>query len=130
MNLKYPTAILELTAYNLFLSALMNPSDKAHQSLFDRMRNPQPGDLVVERSTIGFAHGNGTRCGVLLRKVQEPMHTAEAWKEAGGADGEKIPEWTAWYIRLVFDDGREFRWTNADFIAIPQEVWNWWQPHS
>jgi hypothetical protein len=118
--------LLETTAYNLYLAALLNPRDDAHISLNRRMRDPQPGDVVVERSTLGFKRGDGTRCGVLLRKTSEPIYTPEQWKEMGGADGEKIPEQVVWYIRLDFDDGREFRWSNADFIAIPRDVWNWW----
>ena len=117
--------LLETTAYNLYLAALLNPRDDAHVSLHRRMHDPQPGDVVVERSTLGFKRGDGTRCGVLLRKERVPTHTPDEWKAMGGGD-EEIPTQLAWVIRLDFDDGREFRWTNADFIAIPPEVWNWW----
>jgi hypothetical protein len=117
--------LLEKTAYNLYLAALLNPCDEAHTSLFRRMKDPQPGDVVVEWSTLGFKRGDGTRCGVLLRKERGPTHTLEDWKAMGGGD-EEIPTQLVWVIRLDFDDGREFRWSNAAFIAIPTEVWNWW----
>lgn len=83
-----------------------------------RMRSPKDGDLVMETSTY---YGRGSyppemRIGRLVRSAREPV--GMEWDEA--EDGPKPTE-RVFYIKGL--DGVEHRWTNADFIAIPEDGW-------
>ena len=102
-----------------------------------RMKQPQPGDLVMEKSTAFMRQRNATNewaitrdghirsecgIGILLRTAIEPFprEDGDEWDEV--ADG-PWPTEKVWYIRRL-DDCSEFRWTNADFICIlPVEGW-------
>lgn len=62
-------------------------------------RHPKVGDFVMEISTIAFRAMDAGRVGKLLR-VHE------------GRNGK------TWTLRML--DGRQQRWNNADFIALPE----------
>ncbi len=116
--------LVETLAYNLYMVVLGSQAPWAKQ-LYERMLRPEPGDLVLELSTIHFddaphlvaKYGDkrGKRLGVLLRVTREPICAPDAWDEP-----DAIPEETVTYLRLP--DGREFRWVNASFIAVPTEI--------
>jgi hypothetical protein len=120
--------LLEVSAYRLYLSCLGNTAPDA-RVLYGRMINPQVGDVVMEISTIHhdgqrprYESRTGDRIGTLMRIESEPMHTPEQWAEGGYGD-EPIPTERAWYLRLL--DGREYRWVNASFIALPSDLDCW-----
>jgi hypothetical protein len=113
--------LVQSLAYNLYLSTLVgNPAPRTRE-IGDRMRAPQVGDLVLEISTIYYADRVAERIGRLVRTEREPMYTAKEWYEDNEADAdEPIPDERVWYIALP--DGREYRWTNAAFIAVPTNI--------
>lgn len=111
--------LVEITAYNLHGACLVgNPAPKV-AAMYERMKSPQVGDLVLEISTIWDPERVGTRLGRLLRHVREPVYTPEEWGANGGGD-DPIPTESIWYIELA--DGREYRWHNASFIAVFTEI--------
>jgi hypothetical protein len=102
------------------------------QEVGDRIRHPQPGDVVLETST--FYHWArkpdgepGPALGVLLRKVQEPIMSREQFDKLH-ADGdyynepdetyESLPTELIWYIEPLDGAVPEYRWHNADFIGL------------
>jgi hypothetical protein len=116
--------LAEVTAYNLYLATLVGSPAPRVRDLGERMRSPRPGDLVLETSTV-YREGDhyesliGCRLGRLLRRPRENVYTDAEWVEQGGKPDEPIPTEQVWYIELA--DGREYKWVNADFIAIPEE---------
>ena len=104
-------AILTRTASLAHSLAIgITPHQKAVRRGLD---DTQPGDVVLEITTIGGRHEDGSpadahRLGILRRVAQEPLCEE---------DGEVYGHETAWHIELP--DGREFRWVNAQFIRLP-----------
>jgi len=115
-------SLLCISAYNHYLSTLVgNPAPTVRAAL-DKMSHPQPGDWVIETSTIWDRARDRDRFGRLLRTAAEPMWTPEQWAEGGGG-ADPIPLERIFYIRTA--DGREYRWRNASFIAIPDGIRAW-----
>lgn len=119
--------LLHVLAYRLYLSTLVGSPAPNVRQLGDRMTQPVPGDLVMEISTIyhdgsnpKFPDRTAERMGILLRDARELVCTPEEWTEQGGEQGEPIPNQRVFYLALP--DGREYRWHNANFIAIPQRI--------
>lgn len=110
--------LLEITAYNAYTVSITGLSGNL-RALNGRMREPKPGDWVVEMSTIYYEDRNGTRFGTLVRVADEPVYPEEQRAELGFGPDEPMPTERVWYVRLL--DGREFRWTNASFLAVPAE---------
>ena len=102
-------------AYGAVLVGNPAPVTKA---LYERMKDAQIGDLVVEISTLHASQVAVDAVGILESAVYEPAF--DDWDE--DKEGEPCPKETAWYLRTL--DGREFRWTNARFIAVPWETWS------
>lgn len=96
------------------------------ERMSSRLRDPQPGDLVVETSTIGFSGDNDRAIkglGILLAKRDEWWHTDEEWAR-GVADGEWGPTDQrsidrAWYVQYGSAAVDICRWTNCSFTTIP-----------
>lgn len=91
-----------------------------------RLRDPQPGDLVVETSTIGLSGDNDRAIkglGILLAKRDEWWHTDEEWAQRL-ADGDwgpadQRPADRAWYVQYGSAAVDVCRWTNCSFTAVP-----------
>lgn len=114
-----PKQLAIVSAYNLWLSSL-NVTPYLHR-VFQFMSNPKPGQLVMEISTIYCRDRDDTRLGRLLKTSMEPMYTREEARNHGYDDDEPIPEKNYWYIDLIFDKHRTFKWSNARFIAVPED---------
>lgn len=111
-------ALLKSTAYNLWQASLCE-GPQLIRDLFQELRNPQPGDLVMETTTHRMKNRDPLEgIGRLVSITREPTCSPEAWKESGAEEGEPIPTERVWTIELIFDAGRQFRWRNADFIKI------------
>lgn len=132
MNHEQTVRLIETLAYNLYRNTLIGNAPPNIQEAHDDLTHPKPGDLVVEISTI---YNQGARgrdgmeprglCGIgrLVRKCSEPFCSMQEWIDVhGGEEAEPIPEEHVWYILLEFDDGREYRWTNAVFIKVPEGI--------
>jgi hypothetical protein len=114
------------------------------QRMSERMRDPQPGDLVVETSrTIWGRRGLEIEgFGILLAHREEWNETDEEWAaviEQERAEHEKflrgpysVPgdadePWEpderitdhAWYVQYGPAEGDVCRWVNCEFMAIP-----------
>lgn len=63
--------------------------------------------------------------GTLLSITREPTSTRAEWIEAGGEEEGEIPTHQIYTIRLDYDDGREFRWSNASFIKVKTDRINY-----
>ena len=115
--------LIEVANYNLYVSALSCVTPK-QASLYREMRRPMVGDLVMESTTIYHKNRNPIECvGTLISTGMAPYFaTREEATAAGRYEDESIPERLVWDIRLDFDGGRMFRWENADFIKIKQEL--------
>ncbi len=111
-------SLLKGAAYQTWRATLC-AGPQSIRELFEELRNPKPGDLVMETTTHGMKKRDPLEgIGRLVSVMQEPMYTQEAWKEAGYDEGEPIPTERIWIIELIFDDGRQFRWRNAQFIKV------------
>jgi len=114
-------AIRNIT-YNAHGATLIGPEIPVVQRLGNRMNDIKIGDLIVEISTIWMQQRSDLDgLGYLIRIEQEPVDfgpRAEPWDEK--EEGQPHPTERCTYIKTL--DGREFRWTNASFIAAPIEL--------
>lgn len=93
------------------------------RDLFEELRHPKPGDLVMEVTTHMMKSRDPKEgIGTLVRVTREPMFTREKATEAGYGEDEEIPTEEIVTITLDFDDGREFRWRNASFIKVKTDL--------
>lgn len=110
--------LLKGCAYELWRASLC-AGPQSIRDLFNELKDPKPGDLVMETTTHQMPKRDPLEgIGRLVSITREPLYTPEAWKEAGAEEGEPIPTERVWTIALIFDDGRLFRWRNADFIKV------------
>lgn len=91
--------------------------------MYARLRDPRPGDLVVEMSAeLRDARHRISALGILLERRVEWYDTDERWAEiiADDPDGwdERRTD-TAWYIQYGPDAGDVVRWTNCSFEVVP-----------
>lgn len=92
----------------------------------ERLRNPQPGDLVVEMSAM-YGPGNISRAiqglGILIVDREEWWHTDEEWSVELAAEHygpeDARPADHAWYIQYGPAAIDVCRWTNCSFTTIP-----------
>ena len=80
-----------------------------------------PGDLVMERTTVGDKDHDDRRIGWLVKEGREPLHTDEEWEQAL-ANGDYSPDEARpteqiYHIRTL--TGQTVRWGNARFIRLP-----------
>lgn len=135
---------LAILGYSIYTTTMVGDPAPFVRRLAERMRAPRPGDLVLETSTV-FRLDRGdwdsAALGYFLREADEPACTREEW------DAEQAEE-AAWcaehhpgepfepepyepriervqYLQRL-DDGGEFRWHNAEFIALPTTLPRAW----
>lgn len=116
--------LIEINAYGVYTGMLGNFSAFA-KSLYERIKAPQIGDLVLEISTLRHASHDGNRLGQLLRDVREPVFTQVQIDEFAANGEDTTDPYFSQTERIVYIqtlDGREFRWHNADFIAVADDL--------
>lgn len=95
------------------------------RAYFERASHPRPGDLVVETSSFGLRIRDDREphvcVGTLLREVDEVL-TYDSEEGDEGGDPETYVERAVYIQPLAYPEGHEFRWTNADFAAIPRTL--------
>jgi hypothetical protein len=91
---------LVINIYQGYSNAL-NPSNSGIRA-WKYYKNPAVGDMVMEITTIGVPKYNKDRIGILKSVDRSGMRE---------------------YIIETLD-GREFSWTNCDFIKVPQKLWD------
>ena len=106
-------------AYELW-SATLCAGPQHIRDLFNELKDPRPGDLVMEITTHFMQSRDPLEgIGTLVAVGQAPYYaTREEARAAGLEDDEPIPTRQVWDITLDFDDGRLFRWENAIFIKV------------
>lgn len=95
--------LLKLVAVSAY-TAWKNTRDSncpATRHYYQRMGHPEVGDLVLETSSFGSAPID--QIGRLLAIEPDPL-----WPED-------------WSYRIQTLDNREYTWTNAQFIVIPED---------
>jgi hypothetical protein len=118
--------LLRVSAYELYRATLVGDPCEYVRMLGEELRNPRPGDLVLETSTFWMKNRDPLEgIGRLLRIELEPIVLKEQAEEYGYTDGEEIPKHRVFYVALEFDDGREYRWHNASFIKVSSEARRW-----
>jgi hypothetical protein len=137
---------LVVLARNLQLGTMLSNPGTAGHRMYQRMKNPQVGDLVVEESTLGMSLRKTDRegeawCrgfGILLGSRMEWATTDEEWaaelEEEDPIHTEDyyngdstVSERTAqmgWYVQYgPSPELNVSRWWNCEFLAIPIDPW-------
>ena len=104
-----PANAIRAATHAAYMMSIAHPGSH-YQEMGERMRNPVPGDLVVEISTVYFRTDASDAVGELLREVREPYPDQEPGEDAT----ERVV-----YIKAF--DGAEIRWVNCQFVAVPPE---------
>jgi hypothetical protein len=113
--------LLAVNAHQAYLLSLGgNPSGRQRDTC-EAMRNPKPGDVVLEISTFYRRSIEERNCvGVLDRIAMEEVDFPGDTREEILAQFDGVwPTERVWYLRGY--DGNEHRWTNAAFIAVIEE---------
>jgi hypothetical protein len=90
-------------ARGIWSLVLRGDQTQRDEALFQRMRHPQPGDLVVELST-----------GRQVRRNTE--HAAQAVGFLVAVEGESYQR--RYHVR-PYAGGEVLSWDNAEFVAVP-----------
>lgn len=111
---KILTEVLDLLAVNAYVAwsnVLSGCNSNAQNHYFEQMENPENGDLVLEITSMGRAESID-RIGRLISTQRVPI---AGWED----EDEPAPTEQTWTIKTL--DGREFTWSNANFIVIPED---------
>lgn len=100
--------ILVINAYKLWGATLTANRAPSNEALYQLLRHPQPGDMVLE---VTNRRAGIAGIGTLLKVTKEPP---DGWDEK--EQGEPAPLCEYWYIRDL--NGNEQRWFNCDFIRV------------
>jgi len=90
--------------------------------MYERIKNPQVGDLVVETSRRRGGNSH-MALGILLERRQEWWSTDEDWERSKReddalTDADRSTD-DAWYIQYGSGAHDVCRWTNCMFIMVP-----------
>jgi hypothetical protein len=114
--------IIRTVTYNAYIATLVGSAPPCTLKFNEFLRKPEFGQWVMETTTVGMGNRSDLDgVGILLRITQEPVVFSDpdfAWDEE--VEGQPHPTEACTYIRTI--DGREFRWTNASFIAVPTKL--------
>lgn len=120
-------ALIAMARHLQTASLVGNPAPVV-QRIYERIKNPQLGDLVVEASTGVRTRDLDTRTkafGILIEHRDEWWETDAEWEalraEDGGLTEEDRMVDHAWYVQYGNDPGDVCRWVNCDFLAIPTD---------
>lgn len=116
--------LIACAGYAAYRNAMVgNPAPRVADYLA-RVDNPQPGDLVLEVTTIHRVPWKHAGLGWLLRIAREPVWTPETWaEEEGDRPYSECPTQKVWYIDPLDPNVKEtpYRWEDAEFVTIPNE---------
>ena len=112
VNLATLATILRCAAYSAYTLTL---TGSAPRGVFEWFKKVEPGQMVIETSTIFHRSCDQHGIGLLVKKTREPF--------PGDYGDEEPPLEDCWYIKCL--DGVVYRWTNADFVRVPESVSPW-----
>lgn len=101
--------LLAVAGYELYRSVLSGGGGSLREKLRERMMKPQPGDVVLEVSTLAGIRRDRwdpDRIGRLVRTEKEDPEAREPDR---------------WVVTPLHDPEREQGWQNATFIALPDK---------
>lgn len=103
---------------NAWSAVLMASGSLQGNRMYEWMRNPKPGQLVF--GSTGWLGNPPINCvGYLKLRTREPI----TWQdETGLTEEDRKQTEEVWYIKTL--DGRDMRWTNEVFYAVPDSNWN------
>ncbi len=107
--------VLRCAAYSAYTLALNGDSPP---SAFQWFKRVEPGQMVLETSTMFQRSRDRHGVGWLVKKTREPYPVGDDWDA-----NEPVPLEDCWYIECL--DGVIYRWTNADFVRVPETVSPW-----
>lgn len=139
---------VRILTQHLYSATLVGHPAPVVQHMYDWMKHPRPGDLVVETSTAYYpvertrdrfpGQWPFERMGYLIEVRQELAHTDEewaAWQEKTrqdninvgidpefGLDDPREIEPAAWYIQYGPFPDAVCRWVNCSFLAVPTDI--------
>lgn len=108
-------SVLEANAYAVSGLAF-GPTDK-NRRWYEYIYNPQPGDLVLEVSTIGADRAKGKRFGRLV-KIEREFVPSQDPDDEGYYDT---------FYHLELPDGSEFKWWNCRFVRVVESIKKVWE---
>lgn len=118
MTLEQVAELLAISAYIAWTNTLCSGRPPNVQMYYERMGKPNVGDLVVETTTSKRGVSALDRVGRLI-SVREETKEVEGWDIS--VDG-PYPTYLVYTIETL--DGREFGWTNCNFVVIPEDPFN------
>lgn len=114
--------LLAFTTLALYDACLVGNPAPSVQRQYDEMKNPRPGDLVLEISSRGRETWPGAALGHLRFVCKAKPRTAEELVEAE-ADGyfkmDSARGHGPYWLVDPIDGSQRTYWTNAHFIRIP-----------
>lgn len=116
---------LMIMANHLKSAVLVGNAAPIAQEIWERIRNPRIGDLVVEMTALSPRHPENRvhGLGILVERRTEWWETDEEWEQLKAEDGFMTDEDRrtdeAWYVQYGPRAKDICRWTNCMFTAIP-----------
>lgn len=118
-------ALAVMTRHLMTATTVGNPAPVVAR-MWERLRNPQPGDLVIEIGLTMARRRDWYRgFGYLIESRREWWTTDEEYARQL-ADDELYPEPkdsrpvdTAWYVQYGPNPKDICRWTNCEFLVVP-----------
>lgn len=114
-------SLLIASAYATWCSNLIGGPQVSHER-FEFLKNPKPGDLVMETSSMFMRSNDVHRIGWLVTDQQEPYGTDEWWEENKADYGDQSRPMERVYTIKRLIGGETFRWTNASMIRVVTKV--------
>lgn len=115
-------ALITMSRHLMTATLVGNPAPIVSR-MYRRLKDPQPGDLVVEMSAeLRDAHHRISALGILLERRVEWYDTDKEWAEIFAEDPDGWDERRrddAWYIQYGPDAKDVARWTNCQFDVVP-----------
>lgn len=104
--------MLRCAAYAAYALTL---TGDAPRGAFEWFKKTAPGNMVIETSTMFLRSRDPRGIGWLVKTAREPF--------PGDYGDEPAPLEDVWYIECL--DGVIYRWTNAQFVRVPDSVTPW-----
>lgn len=117
--------VLINVTHHLWTATLVGNQAPIVKRMFERMRQPVIGDLVMEYGAP-FMTGEDrlNALGILVEHRTEWVHTEAVWERIGAEYielNEVRPTEEAWYVQYGNAAVDICRWANCDFVAVPAQ---------
>jgi hypothetical protein len=110
--------LLAVSAFRYYLATLESDPPPRVAKERDQLQTPQPGDWVMEISTIWDERSDFDRIGRLILVRDEVVHYANEREDAFSDDEEVYERYT--YVERL--DGTVFRWHNCELMRVFEDI--------